>query len=42
MKSKYSNSPYGRMRDKIAERKEKGREKEVRKRFPYKYCLAYN
>ena len=39
-KGRYSNSAYGLMRDRMAEQKKRERENEIRKRIPYKYCIA--
>lgn len=35
---KYSDSPYGKMRDRIKEKEEKEK-KEIRNRVPYKYIM---
>ena len=37
-KGNYSNSPYGKMRERIKEREEKEK-KEIRNRVPYKYIM---
>lgn len=38
-KGRYASSPYGIMRDRIAEREKERKENEIKKRFPYKYFL---